>query len=199
LSEDVKKLLKMRDDLTQQIERLKEEITDLQKALEQIDSLVLETGGGFKKASTIEKTAPTAAAAVAEEAVIGETFPIKTREAKLLATVHVGEKVLTVSFAEDLNFTSEIPPFQSFLLDRVLAGMRTSDEERISRGEIVPEEAFSFQATMEGKRLTRLTIQNYGGERRLREIRSSLRWTLERMHEKMTSAKSEGDTYGREG
>jgi len=189
LSEDVKKLLKMRDDLTQQIERLKEEITDLQKALEQIDSLVLEAGGGFKKASTIEKTAPTAAAAaVAEEAAVGETVPIKTREGKLLATVHVGEKVLTVSFAEDLNFTSEIPPFQSFLLDRVLAGMRTSDEERISRGEIVPEEAFSFQATTEGNRLTRLTIQNYGGERRLREIRSSLRWTLERMYEKMTSA-----------
>jgi len=36
--------------------------------------------------------------------------------------------------------------------------------------------------------LTRLMIQNYGGERRLREIRSSLRWTLERMYEKITSA-----------
>jgi len=187
LSEDVKKLLKMRDDLAQQIERLKEEIADLQKALEQIDSLVLEVGGGFKKASTIEKATPTAAA-TAVEAAVGEAVPIKTREGKLLATVHVGEKVLTVSFAEDLSFTSDIPPLQSFLLDRVLAGMRTSDEDRISRGEIVPEEAFSFQVATEGNRLTRLTIQNYGGERRLREIRSSLRWTLERMYEKLTSA-----------
>jgi hypothetical protein len=186
LSEDIKKLLSMRDDLAERIEKLKEEISDLQRALEQIDNLILEEGGGFKRASAEEKAAPTVVAE--EKAAIGESVPIKARDGKLLATVYLTEKELKVAFAEDLVLTSDIPPFQSFLLDRVLAGMRTSDEDRIRRGEITPDEALSFQVEAEGNRLTSLTIQNYGGERRLREIRSSVRWTLERMYEKLASS-----------
>jgi len=183
LSEDFKRLLKMREDLSGQIERLKEEIGDLQKALQQIDSLILEEGG-FKRA---EPPKEKAAAIVEEEAQVGEAVPIKAKDGKLLATTYVSERELRVAFAEDLSLTADIPPFQSFLLDRVLAGMRTSDEDRIRRGEIAPEEALSFQVEAEDNRLSSLTIQNYVGERRLREIRSSLRWTLERMYEKISS------------
>jgi hypothetical protein len=190
LSEDIKKLLKIRDDLAERIEKLKEEISDLQKALEQIDSLTLKEGGGFKIASAEEKAAPAAATPTTaeEEAHVGEAVPIKAKDGKLLATTYVTEKELKVAFPKDLSLTVDLPPFKSFLIDRVLAGMRSSDEERIRRGEITPDEALSFQVEAEGNRLTSLTIQNYGGERRLREIRSSIRWTLERMYEKVASS-----------
>lgn len=174
---EVKMLLRMREDLQRRIERLEEEVRDLQKALEQIDSMIAKESFG-------------APSKVKEEVAVGEAavegVPLRAQDGTLLATLYVGERELRVSIPEELNFTLDIPPFQSFLVDRVLSGMRSSDEDKISRGEISPEEILSFQVLMEGDRITGLIVQNHGGERRLREIRSTLRWTLERMYEKIT-------------
>ena len=174
--EEVKMLLRMREDIKKKIERLEEEVMDLQKALEQIDALIVR--GGFKRPSPAKEE-------VTAEEVAAEAIPLRAQDGTLLATLYVGERDLEVSLSEELNFTLDIPPFQSFLLNRVLSGMRSSDEEKISRGEITPGEALSYQVSAEGNKIMGLTIQNFGGERRLREIRSTLRWTLEKMYEKI--------------
>jgi hypothetical protein len=44
----------------------------------------------------------------------------------------------------------------------------------------------SFEVATDGERIIGITIRNYGGERRLREIQSSLRWAFDKMYEKLT-------------
>jgi hypothetical protein len=63
--------------------------------------------------------------------------------------------------------------------------MKTTDEARATTGEITPEQVLSFSIEAEGEVIKLLTIRNYGGERRLREIQSSLRWSLDKMYDKM--------------
>jgi hypothetical protein len=63
--------------------------------------------------------------------------------------------------------------------------MKSTDEGRAAKGEITPEEILSFDINTDENKITSITIRNYGGERRLREIRSSLRWAFDKMYEKI--------------
>jgi len=63
--------------------------------------------------------------------------------------------------------------------------MRSSDENRAAMGEVSPEDVLAYEVSNEGERLLSLVVRNYGGERRLREIRSGLRWTFDKMYEKL--------------
>ncbi len=86
---------------------------------------------------------------------------------------------------EGLNFMTSTPPFQSFLIDRVLANMKTNDESRAATGDITPDQVLSYQVDVDGEVIKSLLVRHYGGERRLREIQSSLRWSLDKMYDKM--------------
>ena len=87
---------------------------------------------------------------------------------------------------EPFEFTLDIPPFESFLIERVLDNMRKTDQERSTNGEIDPGEILEYEISDEDGKLVSLTIHNYGGERRLREINSSIRWTFDKMYDKLT-------------
>jgi hypothetical protein len=63
--------------------------------------------------------------------------------------------------------------------------MKTTDEERVARGESSPDDALNYKVVLEGERIMRISIRNYGGERRLREIHSSLRWAFDKMYDKL--------------
>jgi len=85
----------------------------------------------------------------------------------------------------ELGFTITTPPFQSFLMERVLDNMRSSDEGRVAAGEIPYDDALSYEVSADGERLRSLAVRNYGDERRLREIRSSIRWTFDKMYDNL--------------
>lgn len=110
---------------------------------------------------------------------------VKSRDGTVLGTLRVDGTVIVFEPRRDLVFTTDIPPFQSFFVDRVLSNMRSTDEGRVTAGEISPEEILSFDVQTDGDRIIRVVVRNYGGERRLREIRSSLRWALDKMYEKI--------------
>jgi hypothetical protein len=84
-----------------------------------------------------------------------------------------------------LGFNATIPPFQSFLVERVLDNMRSADEDRVTRGEITADEILSYDVVKEGERILRVVVRNFGGERRMREIQSSLRWAFDKMYDKL--------------
>ena len=64
--------------------------------------------------------------------------------------------------------------------------MKKTDQERSTNGELDPGEILEYEIQEEDGKLTQLSIHNYGGERRLREINSSLRWTFDKMYDKIT-------------
>jgi len=76
------------------------------------------------------------------------------------------------------------PPFNNFLIERVLAKMQEKDSELVRMGQLTPDKMFAYNIVREGDLLREIVIKNVD-EERLRELKSSIRWTLEKMYEKM--------------
>ena len=188
---DIRKLLKMRADLEEHTEQLQIEIEDLKLAMAEIDKAIVRQG--FQQPSSASQVMkPTElkpeehkqpATVTPEPTADGSS--IQAKDGTILGRVLVDDDKIVFTPREGLAFMTSTPPFQSFLLDRVLANMRTSDEARAASGEITLEQVLSYEVEADGEAIKTLTVHNYGGERRLREIQSSLRWSLDKMYDKM--------------
>lgn len=173
--EETRKLLIIREGIEKRIEWLLSEVNDLRKAVDEIDKLIVRRG--FRKPIAESRLD---SARTSEE---GNAISLKAKDGTLLGFLEVKDRDVFFKPVGDLIFIISTPPFQSFLLDRVLANMKSLDEERAIKGEINSEDGLSYDVSIDGERLLGLVVHNYGGERRLREIRSSLRWSLDKMYE----------------
>ena len=188
---DIRKLLKMRADLEDRVEQLQTEIADLKVAMVEMDKAIIQQGfrqsspafQAMKPPETKHEEYKPQETKTLEPITDGSS--IQAKDGTILGKVQLTDDTIIFTPREELNFTTSTPPFQSFLLDRVLTNMKTTDESRATTGEIIPEQVLSFNIEADGETIKVLTIHNYGGERRLREIQSSLRWSLDKMYDKM--------------
>lgn len=188
---DIRKLLKMRADLEDRVEQLQTEIADLKVAMVEMDKAIIQQGfrqpspafQAMKPPETKHEEYKPQETKTREPITDGSS--IQAKDGTILGKVQLTDDTIIFTPREELNFTTSTPPFQSFLLDRVLTNMKTTDESRATTGEITPEQVLSFNVEADGETIKVLTIHNYGGERRLREIQSSLRWSLDKMYDKM--------------
>jgi len=180
--EKVKKVAEFRSLLEKRIREMETELEGMRVLLEFVDSTLLESG--FKRAEMMKPT-PAASLPVTPPATEQKrSVPLKTTTGDLLANLHMGKDSIRVVFAEDKDFNVDTPPFMSFLVDRVLAKMQEKDREAAGTGEIPPEKILAYNIVREGNVVREITIQNITTER-LRELKSTIRWTLEKMYEKM--------------
>jgi len=180
----VKKVAEFRTLLEKRIREMETELEGMRALLEFMNTALLEKG--FKRAEMV-KPAPTpilpeAAAPPAVE--YKRSVPLKTATGDLLANLQMGEDSMRVVLAEDKDFNTNTPPFMSFLVERVLVKMQEKDREAAGTGEIAPEKILSYNIVREGDVVREITIQNIRSER-LKELKSTIRWTLEKMYEKM--------------
>ena len=94
--------------------------------------------------------------------------------------------MLHVVLAKDKTFNVNTPPFKQFLVERVLMKMQEKDNELVTAGQLAPDKIFSYNIIQEEDEIHEIVIRNYNANR-LRELKSSIRWTLEKMHEKTKS------------
>ena len=196
---ETKKLLEFKASLETRLREIEQEMSDIRTALEEINGLLVTTG--FRTFSTPTTSSPIHVPKQEPETPEPEdetptTVPpspppgndqisVTGKDGTLLGTIIVEEMELEFTPSDVFQFTTDIPPFQSFLLERVLDNMRRTDQDRASDGELEPQEILEYTVETDGDRITKLSITNYGGERRLRELNSSLRWTLDKMYEKL--------------
>ena len=109
---------------------------------------------------------------------------MKTVAGEVLAILHVSVGSLKVLPAEDKNFNVNTPPFTHFLLQKVFAKMQEKDGELLKAGQLSPDKVFSYNIVREGDIIREIIVKNVDQER-LRELKSSIRWTLEKMYEKV--------------
>jgi len=196
-SEKIKKLVAFKKSLEQKIGNLETELKDLQSMLEAVNSILLEKG--FKHAEVSkEPTQPQILSSKMESASEYEVHPplplaeqegvtlLKSVTGELLASIFTSENSLRMVPAEDKTFDINTPPFTQFLVERVLTKMQERDNELIRNGQLDPDRIFSYNIIREGDVIREIVIRNVDGDR-LRELKSSIRWTLEKMHEKMKS------------
>lgn len=104
---------------------------------------------------------------------------------KLLGKMYIGEGYIRIVPAQDIELNINIPPFRQFLVEKVLEEMRRKDREAVERGELKEEEALNYEIKTKGDILTEIFIKNVADERRIRELKNAVRWTFERMLEKI--------------
>jgi hypothetical protein len=197
-SDRMKALVAFKKKLEKSIEDLDSEIKEAQATLETVNSILLEKGfkrGDMKEvASTPEAVAPPAEplAAKEEKAAVSRApepetvISLKTMKDEPLAIIYVDKQSLHVLPDESKNFSVNTPPFSHFLVERVFAKMQEKDNELVRLGQLAPEKMFAYNVVREGDFIREIVIRN-ADEERLRELKSSIRWTLEKMYEKTRS------------
>jgi len=190
-AEKIKKIVAFKKKLEKKVEGLESELNEQRLMLEAVDSILLEKG--FKRAE-IAKTPVTAEVSpVKEEALVElppqlssefeNVIPLKTVTGEPLATLYIEQDSLRIVLAEDKDFNINTPPFTQFLVERVLAKMQEKDSELARSGQLTADKIFSYNIVQEGDRIHEMVIKNFDANR-LRELKSSIRWTLEKMYEK---------------
>ena len=197
MSEDadkMKRLIAFKKKLETRIEELDIELKDLKSTLEIVNSIVLEKG--FKRPEISTKSAVGASIGEKEESAAPEEVVrtekgledvtvLKSDNGEVLADLHVEDDgSLHVVLAKDKDFDINTPPFNQFLIQRVLSKMQERDSELVRSGQLSAEGILGFDVVREGDIIRELVISNFDGDR-LRELKSSIRWTLEKMFEKM--------------
>jgi hypothetical protein len=182
--EKIKKIAKLRALLEKRVEEMETEMDGLKTLLSLIDTTLLEKG--FKRAEISKPVQSPKKQATPQPSVMKQKkgVPLKTVTGDLLAQLYIEKDSMQVAFAEDKNFDINTPPFTSFLVERVLAKMQEKDKEATSKGEIAPEKILAYSIKRDGNLIREINIRNIRPGRS-RELKSSIRWTLEKMYEKI--------------
>jgi hypothetical protein len=188
--EKLRKIAELREILEERIRSLEAEIEGLRLILEFVNGFLLErsfkrveeiTPAKISEAAPTAPSPPTSPTPAIREPV--RVIPLKTSSGELLANIYVEDRSLRVVPEPDKKFDVNTPPFEPFLIEKVLNRMREVDQESVRRGELMPEEAISFEVKKDGSILKEMIIRNVASQRE-RELRSAIRWTLEKMYEK---------------
>ena len=195
-SDKMKALVAFKKKLEKKIEELDSETKELQAMLDTVNSILLDKGfkrGDIKEmpptpkdvpppkeVTVITRDKPATQIATETESVI----PLKTFDDEPLAIIYVDKQSLHVLPDESKNFSVNTPPFSHFLIERVLAKMQEKDNELVRMGQLTPDKMFAYNIVHEADLIREIVIRNVD-EERLRELKSSIRWTLEKMYEKM--------------
>ena len=182
--EKIKKIAKLRALLEKRVETMETELDGLRTLLSLIDTtLIME---GFKRAEISKPVQTTPKQETSQPSVVQQKkgIPLKTVTGDLLAQLYTEEDLMQITLAEDKNFDINTPPFKSFFVERVLAKMQEKDREDASKGKIDPEKGLSYDIKRDGNLIREITIKNLRRERS-RELKSSIRWTLEKMYERI--------------
>jgi hypothetical protein len=182
--EQIKKMAKLRAVLEKRIEAMEVELDELKTLLSLLDTTLIKEG--FKRAEISKPIQAPAKQETPQPAMMPQKkgIPLKTVTGDLLAQIFTEKDSMQIVLAEDKNFDINTPPFISFFVERVLAKMQEKDKEDASKGKLAPENTLSFNIKQDGNIIREITINNLRRERS-RELKSSIRWTLEKMYERM--------------
>ena len=187
----MKALVAFKQRLEKRLEELEAETKELTATLETVNSMLLEKGfkrGDIKEVAETPKELETPQ--VEEKPVVPQVqepetvIPLKTVNDEPLAIIYVEKDWLHVLPDENKNFSVNTPPFTQFLVERIFAKMQEKDNELVRMGQLTPERMFAYNIVRQGDLIREIVIRN-ADEERLRELKSSIRWTFEKMLEKM--------------
>ncbi|MGB9134261.1 MAG: hypothetical protein WCC63_01545 [Candidatus Bathyarchaeia archaeon] len=180
-AERMRKLAEIKEVLERKIEDTESELERLEILLELVNKTLLEKG--FKRAEIAKaKQPPTSALPPVVE--YETALPLKDATGTLLANIYLTRDSMRVVVAEGEAFSVKTSPFQQFFVERVLSKMQEKDREAVERGELLQENALSYELVLDDNTIREIVIRNLTADR-LRELKSSIHWTLEKMHEKV--------------
>ncbi len=199
-SEKLKSMIALKKRLEEQLEKLAIEVKEVQDTLDTVNQILLEKG--FKRGDIKEVHAQ---ASIPKEVVLPKhepetpkkesvnqhsepesVIPLKTMADEPLALIYFEKQSIHVLPDESKKFSVNTPPFINFLVEKVFAKMQEKDKELVRLGQLSTDKMFSYNIVHEGDLIREIIIKNADDER-LKELKSSIRWTFEKMYEKIKS------------
>ena len=114
-----------------------------------------------------------------------ESIPLKATDGTLLGTISYGAEKMKAILSSKIQFNINTPPFNQFLITKILNSMISKDQSDARTNKISPEEILTYKIIRDDDIIKEVLINNYGDERRALTLRNSIRWTFEKMYEKM--------------
>lgn len=180
-ADKIKKLAEFKKQLESDISEAEKSLENLKILNEFVEKALLESG--FKRVK-LPKFKIVESQVSSPPSPEEDVIALKADSGELLAHLHINGDSLQVVPIDALSFNKNTPPFEQFLIERVLEKMREKDVEAIEKGELAPNSAFSYELILDGEKIHEIQIKHLTSDR-VRELKSSIRWTLEKMYEKM--------------
>ena len=170
--EQMRDILELKEKISQQIEKHKEEIESLEKNLSILNVILKQSS--FTKASLLETIKTTQKS----EPVIPIT---KTSDGSVIANAYVTPEQVSIIMEEDIGLQPETPPLKSFFVERIIGDMKKKDNAEVESGKIQKESVIDCIINKNGSKMTEIIIKNYRQKERINEIINTAAWSLSKM------------------
>ena len=179
-SEDqIKQILEVKEQISQQILKNKEEIENLEKNLAVLDLILKKSS--FTKASSLGSTQKLT---TSKSEKSENTIPItKGSEGPIIANAYVTPETVSIVLNDDVGLQAETPPFKSFFIDRIIGEMKKKDMADVQLGKIQNESVIDCVVNKSGAQIREILIKNYRQKERINEIINTAGWSFARMIE----------------
>jgi hypothetical protein len=204
--ERMKSMIALKKRLEDQLEKLSAEVKEVQATLDTVNTILLEKGfkrGDIKEVPPLvpvpkevvlpkpepepQKVVVTQTQPTQQHTEQESVIPLKTMAEDPLAIMYFDKQTIHVLPDESKNFSINTPPFTNFLVEKVFAKMQEKDKELVRLGQMSTDKMFSYNIVREQDLIREIVIKNVDDDR-IKELKSSIRWTFEKMFEKMKSA-----------
>ena len=180
---EVQVLLKVRTELSAEVDRLRDMIARLEEQIIALDNQIAR--GSFTTADAVTSsdkgttTSPTASIETGEP----QNIVIMNKAGNLeLGTIEIIDQTMRIMPAEHAVYDITRGAFARFFLERILGKFQQEDRHRVENGEIEWDDAFDFVVNAEDNILDEMVIRNIGDDARQKEIQKTLQWALEKTY-----------------
>ncbi|MEO9309656.1 MAG: hypothetical protein ABI337_05115 [Nitrososphaera sp.] len=167
----IKDVLEIKDRLTAQIQKHKEEIEMLEKNLALINSILKQQS--FTKASALKDSSK-------KEDYIALR---KNTDGTVIANARITPEQVSIILEDGIALREDMHPFRSFFLERIIGEMKRKDMAEFEKGELDKGSIIDCLINKDGALLREIIIKNYRQKERVNEIISTATWSLSKMIE----------------
>ena len=176
LSEErLRDVLAIKERIAGRMEKCHQEMAMLEKEAAVLDEILLQSS--FTKASSLPSGGQ-AAPPKPEEGPGGETVKLVWKQKQTqIGSALVTPGSISITIDGSVHVDADTPPFKSFFVDKVIAGMRKKD---LDDG----LEPVDCAVDVDGREIRSITVTGYRDASRVREIINTAEWSLNRMLER---------------
>ena len=183
--EQIRDMVKLKETIIEKLSKYEEEIGFLQKTLDILD--VTLKNSSFTKASDLPKNNFVGKLDATNLQETDQIIQIKkNKDGKIIANATVTPEQVSIVLEDNIGLTEEIAPLRSFFVERIIGGMKKSDDKLVENGEINEESVINCIINKNGTSIREIIIKNYREKNRVDEIISTATWSLTRMIENST-------------
>jgi len=164
------------------IGELQEEIDRLREALAVIDSVL--RASSFRPAAEFSAATPAQSFEEGAEPIPEIRELRRDKGGDTIAVAQVTRQKLKIEPVAEVSLRADTPPFRSFLLGKILSGMKLADEDAVNKGRLKKGEELGYSLSEKGGKISALVVENYREKERLAEILNTVSWTFSKMLEK---------------